>query len=193
MLLSLETGGIVLIVVGALVLLLGVMFIAYYNSFVKLTNNAKEAYSTMDIYLKKRYDLIPNIVETVKGFAKHEEETLNGIVNARNKAISATSTSEAIAENCKLENGVKGLFALAEQYPELKSNQNFLDLQNSLRLIEKDIENARRYYNANVKALNTSIEKFPANIFAGLYKVEKMSLYEISNEEERNNVKVKFD
>lgn len=189
------TTWIILGVLGFLLLLVLIILgwaISVYNSLVGLRNSVDEAYSTMDVYMKKRYDLIPNIVETVKGYAKHEKETLTKVIEARNMAINATAPEDkAKAENV-LNSTLKTLFALSESYPELKANQNFLDLQNSLKTLESEIANARKYYNGTVKVYNVKREVFPSSIIAKMFNFEKRALFEITNEEERKAVKVEF-
>ncbi len=197
-LLAFDAGLIIPIVVGAVVLLFVIVFIAViswvigtYNALIKLKNLVEEGWSTIDIQLKKRYDLIPNLVETVKGYAKHEGETLERVIAARNLAMTATGDAKMAAENA-LTGTLKSLFALQEQYPELKANTNFMDLQNQLKFIENEIASARRYYNGTVKELNNKIEMFPSNIIAGFMKMEKRKFFELDSEEERKNVKVQF-
>ena len=178
------------IILGIIIILI-IYFIAQYNSVVKLKNQAEEAWSSIDVQLKRRHDLIPNIVETVKGYAKHERETFENVTKARNMAMNAKDVKEkAEAENF-LTGTLKSLFALSENYPELKANQNFLQLQNTLSEIEDNIQNARRYYNAVVRDLNTKIETFPSNIIANIFNFKKREYFEIA-EEEKEPVKVKF-
>ena len=197
-LLALDSGVIIAIVVGAVVLLLIIAVFAIiswgigtHNALIKLKNLVEEGWSTIDVQLKKRYDLIPNLVETVKGYAKHEGDTLEKVIAARNLAMTATGDAKMAAENA-LTGTLKSLFALQEQYPELKANTNFMDLQNQLKLIENEIASARRYYNGTVKELNNKIEMFPSNIVAGFMKMEKRKFFELDSEEERKNVKVQF-
>ena len=185
-------GWIALGIVLFLVLVLIIWVIGSYNTLVRLRNNVEESFSAMDVYMKKRYDLIPNIVETVKGYAKHEKETLNAVITARNNAVAISDPkAKAKAEN-EVSGALRNLFALAENYPDLKANTNFLDLQTQLQTIETEIANSRRYYNANVKTYNTKIEVFPSNIVAGWFKFEKRTLFEVDSPEERKNVKVEF-
>ena len=181
-----------LIVVIAIVAILVIWFIAMYNGFVKIKNRVDEAFATIDVYLKKRYDLIPNLVETVKGYAAHESGTLEKVVQARNMAQSARSDHEKIAADNMLSGTLKSLFAVAEGYPDLKANTNFIDLQNQLKAIEEDIANARKYYNAVVREFNTKREVFPSNIIAGMFGFKARPLYEVETAEERQNVKVQF-
>ena len=174
-----------------IVVLIAVWFIGMYNSLVKLRVNTEEGFSTMDVYLQKRYDLIPNLVEVVKGYAKHESETLEKVIQARNMAVSATGADERIEAENSLNGTLKTLFAVAESYPDLKANTNFLDLQNQLKIVEQDIANARKYYNGVVKVYNVKCQTIPSNIVANLggFKVKK--LYE-TTEERRENVKISF-
>ena len=174
-----------LIIIVVVLLIYG--FITY-NSLVKLNNQLKEAFSTMDVFLKKRWDLIPNIVATVKGYAKHETDTLEGIVKERNN-YNNMSTNEKIETNNSINESIPTLFALAEAYPDLKANENYKDLSKQLKLVEEDIANSRKYYNGAVKVYNNKVEMFPSNIIAKLlgYKSQKMFSIEAS---ERENVKV---
>ncbi len=184
--------GIILAALAGLALIIILWGIAIYNNLIRLRNSAEEGFSTMDVYMKKRYDLIPNYVETVKGYAKHEKEALTSIINARNAAMTATDPNAKIANENAISSSLKSLFALSERYPELKANTNFMQLQGQLESIEIDIANARKYYNATVKDLNTKIEIFPSNIIAKRYKFEKKIMFEVSNSKERENVKVEF-
>lgn len=191
-LLNASTGLWVGLGVLAVVLLVIIWAFATYNSFVKLKNNVEEGYATMDVYYKKRYDLVPNLVETVKGYAKHEKETLSSLVELRNSAMSATNSQEKEKKEQALSGALKNLFALAESYPELKANTNFIDLQNQLSNIETDIANARKYYNSVVKMFNTKIEMFPSNLIAKMFKFTKKEMFEVSSSNERESVKVEF-
>lgn len=186
-----DIGAIIGIVVGALVLILIIWFIASYNGFIRLRNRVEEAFSTMDVYLKKRYDLIPNLVETVKGYAKHERETLEKVIAARNMAAGAKTMDERIEGENMLTGTLKSLFAVTEAYPDLKANVNFMELQGKLSSLEDDIASSRKYYNALVRDYNIKREAFPSNIIAGIYKFEKKQLFEIA-ETQRENVKVQF-
>lgn len=197
--LLIETGaiiGIVLGVIALLIVLLVVIGIAWYisvrNNFVKLRNQYEEAWATIDVYLKKRFDLIPNLVETVKGYAKHENETLTKVIQARNTAQGATTTAEKIEANAQLSQALRNFNVVMEKYPELKANVNFIDLSNQLKSIEGELANSRKYYNATVKAFNTKKDLFPASIVANRMKLEKQPYFEIENPEERQNVKVSF-
>ena len=178
-----------------LIVLVGIIIALYiwsvYNSLIRMKNNVEEGYSTMDVYMKKRYDLIPNLVETVKGYAKHEKEALTSIIEARNLAMTATDPrAKADAENM-ITQSLKTIFALTENYPQLQANTNFMDLQNQLKVLENDIANARKYYNAVVKEYNNGILVFPRNIVAKKFNFKKEEMFEISPEH-RENVKVEF-
>ena len=163
-----------------------------YNGLIKLRNRAKEAWSDIDVQLKRRYNLIPNIVETVKGYAAHEEEVFTKVTEARANAINATTVhDQGVAENM-LAGALKSLFAVAENYPELKANENFLQLQNELVDTEDKIQSARRFYNGVVRDLNTKIQQFPAKIVAQMFKFKPEEFFEIEEEGEREPVEVKF-
>lgn len=179
------------IVLGIIAVIIGWLVISY-NSFVKLRNKVEEAFATMDVYLKQRYDLIPNLVETVKGYAKHETDTLQKVVEARSKAMNAKSSDETIKEENTLTQTLKSLFALAENYPDLKANDGFVNLQHQLHKIETDIAQSRKYYNAIVRNYNTGVELFPQSIVAALFKFERKSMFEVSDSSERENVSVQF-
>lgn len=182
----------VVIIVLAVVVLLVLWLVSSYNGFVRLRNKSEEAFSAMDVSLKKRYDLIPNFVETVKGYAKHEQDTLQAVINARNMAMNANSPEQKIANDNALSGTLKSLFALTESYPDLKANQNFLSLQNQLSRIEEEIAGSRRYYNGVVNKYNTKTEMFPGNILASLFGFKRKPLYEVNSEAERENIKVSF-
>lgn len=186
------TIGIILLVILGAVALWVVMI---YNGLIKLKNRVDEAWSDIDVQLKRRYDLIPNLIETVKGYAAHESKTLEAVVEARNAAMSAQETgdakAQAEAENM-LSSTLKSIFALSESYPDLKANQNFLELQRELTDTEDKIQASRRFYNGNVRDFNTKIELFPNNIIAGMLKFTKREFFEIENDEEKENVKVEF-
>jgi LemA protein len=183
------------IVIGIILALIGIWFLVSYNNLVKLKNRAKEAFADIDVQLKRRHDLIPNLVETVKGYAAHEREVLEKVTEARAKAMGARESGDlkkmAEAENYLAET-LKTLFAVAERYPDLKASQNFLELQRELRDTEDKIMYARRFYNENVRDLNIAIESFPTNIVASIFGFKKMDLFEISAPEEREAPKVKF-
>ena len=178
------------IIIGIVALLLIYIFVSY-NSLVKLDNSVKEAFSTMDVYLKKRWDLIPNIVETVKGYAEHERETLESVVKLRNSAYDKMSQDDKIAANDEISGVLSKLMALSENYPDLKANQNFLDLSSQLSKIEEDIANARKYYNAVVKNLNNKVQMFPSNIISKLFGYQEIKMFEIA-EKEKENIKIEL-
>lgn len=175
---------------GILILLIGYI-ISTYNRLVSNKNSLDESFSTMDVYLKKRWDLIPNLVETVKGYAKHEKDLFKEVTELRSKSYQDLSIDEKNEINKKLTTTLNKLIAVAENYPELKANENFLDLSHELKNTEQDIANARKYYNANVKVYNNQVMIFPSNIIAKIFKFEKASMFEIE-ETERQNVKVEF-
>lgn len=196
--LLLNTGAIVGIIVAAVVVLLIVIVVAWYistrNGFVRLKNKVEEAWATIDVYLKKRYDLIPNLVATVKGYANHESETLKAVVEARSLAMSASGDAKMQAEK-NLSSSLRTLFtAVSESYPQLQANSNFRDLQAQLQKIETELEGSRRYYNGVVKSFNTKLEVFPSNIVAnGMGEdYKKRAYFELDSAEERRNVKVEF-
>lgn len=176
---------IALVVIGIIVVV-GIYVVTIYNSLVSLKNRVKEAWADIQVQLKRRYDLIPNLVETVKGYAKHEQETLEKVIQARNAAISS-SNSGNMAELAQAENALtstmKSIFALAESYPDLKANQNFLQLQAELTATEDKIQAARTFYNTNVNLLNIKVEQFPSNIVAKKFNFEKAQLFELAAEE----------
>lgn len=181
-----------LLIIGALVLIIALYFIAVYNKLVKLRNLVQEAWSGIDVFLKKRYDLIPNLVETVKGYATHEKETLENITQARSRAMGASSVEDKQAAEKDLSRALMNVLALAENYPDLKANTNFQQLQSELSNLESEIEKARRYYNGTARDYNILTESFPSNIVANSFKFEKYPFFEIENEAERSVPNVKF-
>ena len=174
-----------------LVLVLVFWFVSIYNKLVSLRMNVKEGFSTIDVFLKKRYDLIPNLVETVKGYANHEKETLSKVIEARGNAISASPQDKSKCEG-DLSNALSKLLMISESYPDLKADTQFINLQNQLQNIESEIEKSRRYYNGVVKEFNTTIKKVPTCIIASLFKFKEEPFFEIENKDERENVKVQF-
>ncbi len=179
---------IILVVVVAIVLWL----IAAFNGLVTLKNRAKEAWSDIDVQLKRRYDLIPNLVASVKGYATHERELFEKVTQARANAMGASGVqAKADAENM-LSSTLKSLFAVSENYPELKASNNFLQLQNELTDTEDKIQAARRFYNTNVRDLNIKIESFPTNMMANAFGFKEMELFQTAGEVEREPVKVNF-
>ena len=182
--------GIVYVLIAIVVIIL-LYVLATYNGLVKLRNRVNEAFSTMDVYLKKRWDLIPNIVETVKGYAKHEKETLEEVIGIRNTPYDKMSNEDKVELNNKLSQGINKLIAISEAYPDLKANQNFIDLSNQLSKVEEDIANSRKFYNATVRTLNDKIQIFPNNIISGIMGFKVQTMFE-ADESERENVNVKF-
>ncbi len=165
--------------------------VSVYNKLISLRNLKDEAFATMDVYMKKRYDLIPNLVETVKGYASHEKETFEKVVQARSAAMGATSIEERQAGENMLTGTLRSLFALAENYPDLKANAGFLDLQSQLQKVEEDIAQSRKYYNAVVKDYNTRTELFPGSVIANMFGFKRGAYFEIETGE-RENVRVNF-
>ncbi|MFN7160442.1 MAG: LemA family protein [Candidatus Gracilibacteria bacterium] len=183
------TAVIILLIVIAVV---AMVMIGIYNNLVQLKVRAEEAWSTIDTQLKKRYDLIPNLVETVKGYAKHESEVFQKVTEARSQAMQANTPAEHAETENMLSGALKSLFAVAESYPDLKANENFLQLQNTLQSVENDVNASRVEYNAAVRSLNIAQDSFPGNIFAGMFGFAKRDFFELDSEEERKNVKVSF-
>lgn len=178
-------------ILGLLVVLV-VGLIVVYNSLVRLRVQAENAWADIDVQLKRRYDLIPNLVQTVKGYAGHEKQTLEDVVKARNRAVSAQGPAEKGVAEGMLSQALRSLFALAEAYPQLRAVESFNQLQASLNQLEETIQNARRYYNAVVRDLNTRIEQFPSNMVAGAFGFKPREFFEIP-EAERAVPKVSFD
>jgi LemA protein len=175
----------------AVVVLLGVFLIAMYNSLVQLRVRSESAWSDIDVQLKRRHDLVPNLVETVKGYATHEKSTFEDIAKFRSMAMQATGPVDKAAAENQLTGALKSLFAVAENYPQLQASQEFSQLQSSLSEIEDTIQNARRYYNAVVRDLNTKIQSFPTNILAGMYGFQQKQFFEAAATD-REPVAVKF-
>lgn len=177
------------IIIIVVVFLLFVM--STYNTLVRLRNRVKDQWAQIDVQLKRRADLIPNLVETVKGYAKHEEGTLEAVINARNKVVAATNTEDEMNANNELTGALNKLFALSEAYPDLKANQNFIDLQNSLKETEDKISYSRQFYNDSVLKYKDKLEMFPSNIIANLFGFKAEKFFEAS-ENDRENPKVQF-
>ena len=175
-----------------IVVLLIIFVIGMYNSLVRLRVQCDNAWSDIDVQLKRRYDLIPNLVETVKGYAGHEKGTLEGVVAARNQAMSVQGPAAKAEAEGMLTTALRQVFALAEAYPQLKAVESFTQLQQSLSQIEDSIQNARRYYNAVVRDLNTKIVQFPSSIIAGMFNITPRQFFEISAPAEREVPKVNF-
>ena len=181
-----------ILAVVVILALLVIFVIGMYNSLVRLRVQCDNAWSDIDVQLKRRYDLIPNLVETVKGYAGHEQGTLEGVVAARNQAMNTTGpAAKADAENV-LTSALRQVFALAEAYPQLRAVESFTQLQNTLTSLEDTIQNARRYYNAVVRDLNTKIQVFPSNIIAGMFNFKPREFFEVSAPAERDAPKVSF-
>ena len=185
----------ILYIIGGIVALFVLAVIVMYNGLVRARNRKDEAWSDIDVQLKRRYDLIPNIISTVKGYAKHERETFERVTEMRTKALEAGSVREqGMAENM-LTDALKSIFAVAENYPQLQASQNFVELQRELSDTENKIQAARRFYNATVQDLNTSIQVFPQNTIAGMFRFKEADFFEIDEEEReaaKKPVAVKF-
>lgn len=179
----------ILIVIVTLVVL---WFIGVYNGFIKLVTKAKEAWSDIDVQLKRRYDLIPNLISTVKGYATHEKSAFEIVTKARALAMGAQTPESKGQAEAGLVGALKSIFALAEAYPELKANQNFLDLQQKLAETEDTIQSARRFYNGNVREYNIKIASFPSNIIATMFGFAKLEFFQLDNATEKNPVAVNF-
>jgi LemA protein len=175
----------ILITVLAILAIVAVAVIVIYNGLVRLNVQAGNAWSDIDVQLKRRHDLIPNLVETVKGYASHERQTLEAVINARNRAVSAQGAGPAERGQAEgvLAGALRGLFALAEAYPQLRAAENFGQLQTTLAQIEEAVQSARRYYNAVVRDLNTRIQQFPSNVVAGMFGFKNRDFFEIPDPE----------
>lgn len=181
-----------LIFIIALIVIFFGSLIAIYNGLVALKIRTEEAWSDIDVQLKRRYDLIPNLIDTVKGYAKHEKELFLKVTEARTAAIKATGVKKQQEAENVLTGALKSIFAVAENYPDLKASENFAKLQDELTDTENKIEAARRFYNGNVRDLNIKIETFPSNIIAGMFKFQKKELFEIEEATQRETPKVDF-
>jgi len=179
------------IIILVVVVIIAIFLVSNYNTLVKLRNMVKDQWAQVDVLLKRRADLIPNLVETVKGYAGHEKETLEAVITARNKAVSATTTHDEIEANGELTKALGRLFALTEAYPELKANTNFMDLQANLKETEDKISFARQFYNDTVLKYKNKLEMFPSNIVAGLFGFKPAEFFE-ANEAEKEVPKVQF-
>jgi len=179
------------IIIGALVLLV-VFAVGQYNRLVRLNIQVDEAFAQIEVQLKRRADLIPNLVETVKGYAAHEQSTFDAVVAARAKSTSASTVADVAAADGALTNALRGLLAVAEAYPDLKASANFLSLQEELSTTENKVSFSRQFYNDTVRALNTAVATVPTNFFAGFAKVEAREFYEVEDPTERNVPNVKF-
>lgn len=178
------------IVIGVLVVL-AVLVLFTYNNLVQLRNKVKEAFSTMDVYLKKRYDLIPSLVEIVKGYAKHETDTLQEVTQMRVNAQKG-DLDTAIDSEIRIGDALKSIFLVVEKYPDLKANTNFLDLQERLSKMEEEIAFSRRYYNGSVREFNNKCQMFPFNLIAGVFGFKALPMYQVDSDKERQVVDVKL-
>ena len=176
-------------IIISIVLLLLIYILITYNSLIKLNNIVKEAFSTMDVYLKKRWDLVPNLVEVVKAYAEHEKDVFTQITALRANNYQNMSMGNKINVNEQLTQGISKIIAISENYPELKANQNFLELSRDLTKIEDEIANSRKYYNGSVRIFNTKIQVFPNNIVASIFGFKQANMFEAANDE-KSNVKV---
>jgi len=181
-----------LIILAGIGLMIVFYLIGIYNKFVSKRSHMEEGWSGIDVQLKKRYNLIPNLVETVKGYAKHEQETLNGVIEARNSALKADGVAAQTQAENQLNSALANVFALSEAYPDLKANTNFLQLQDKLSDIEGDVEKARRYYNATVRENNIMVEAFPSSLIANFAGFELGQFFEIEEAAQRSAPEVKF-
>ena len=179
------------IVIGAIALVV-LFVVAQYNRLVRLNITVDEAFAQIEVQLKRRADLIPNLVETVKGYAKHEQGTFDAVVAARAKATSASTVADVAAADGAVTNALRGLLAVAEAYPDLKASANFLSLQEELSTTENKVSFSRQFYNDNVRSLNTAVKTVPTSFFAGMAKVSARQFYEVENPADRNVPNVKF-
>lgn len=179
------------LVLGTFIVFVGIFILLTYNSLVQLRNKVKEAFSTMDVYLKKRYDLIPNLVDVVKGYAKHETDTLQEVTKMRVNAQTGDLNS-AINSEVKIGDALQSLLVVVEKYPDLKANTNFLDLQERLSKMEEEIAFSRRYYNGSVREFNNKCQMFPLNLVAGMFGFRALPMYQVDSEQERKVVDVKL-
>mgnify|MGYP000576392377 CR=1 FL=1 len=184
----------ILWIVLGIVALIVIWVIAAFNGFITLVNRAKEAWSDIEVQMKRRYDLIPNLIETVKGYAAHEKQAFENVSNARAAAMGAQSVEEHGKAENMLTGALKSIFAIAEAYPDLKANTNFLELQRELSDTENKIQAARRFYNQTVMALNTGLQQFPGNIVGGMFGFKEREFFELAEDEQaaKNPVKVAF-
>lgn len=181
-----------LIILIIVVVVIAGFLIAMYNGLVQLRVRADSSWSDIDVQLKRRHDLIPNIVETVKGYAAHEKTTFENIARYRSAAMQATTPAEAGVAEAQLTSALRGLFAVAENYPQLRASEQFTSLQAALQEVEGAIQNARRYYNAVVRDYNTKVQSFPTNILAGMFGFQQKQFFQLDTPAERENVAVKF-
>ena len=180
------------IIILGVIALLALFIIAQYNRLIRLNITVDEAWAQIEVQLKRRADLIPNLVETVKGYAKHEQSTFDAVVAARAKATTATTVADTAAADGMLTQALRGLLAVAEAYPELKASTNFLSLQEELATTENKVAFARQFYNDNVRSLNTAVKTIPSRFFAGIAKVAEREFYEVEDPQDRNVPTVSF-
>ena len=180
------------LIVGGIAVLLIVFFVAQYNLLIRLNVAVDEAFAQIEVQLKRRADLIPNLVETVKGYATHEQSTFDAVITARAKATTASTVADVSAADGMLTQALRGLLAVAEAYPDLKASSNFLSLQEELSTTENKVSFSRQFYNDNVRSLNTAVKTIPTSFFVGLAKVGAREFYEVENPEDRNVPNVKF-
>jgi len=180
------------IIVLGVIALIAVFIIAQYNRLVRLNITVDEAWAQIEVQLKRRADLIPNLVETVKGYAKHEQSTFDAVVAARAKATTATTVADTAAADGMVTQALRGLLAVAEAYPDLKASSNFLSLQEELSTTENKVAFSRQFYNDNVRSLNTAVKTIPSSLFAGLAKVTEREFYEVEDPQDRNAPTVTF-
>jgi len=183
---------VILIVLLVVVVVVALWFIGIYNGLIKLRVRTNEAWSDIDVQLKRRYDLIPNLINTVKGYATHEKELFENVTKARSNAMNAQNPEEKAGAENMLSGALKSLFAVSENYPDLKANTNFLELQRELSDTENKIQASRRFYNGNVRDLNTKIQIFPDSIVAGILNIQKREFFEIDEPKEKETPKVEF-
>ena len=180
------------LIVGGIAVLLIIFFVAQYNRLIRLNVAVDEAFAQIEVQLKRRSDLIPNLVETVKGYAKHEQSTFDAVITARAKATTATSVADVSAADGMMTQALRGLLAVAEAYPDLKASANFMSLQEELSTTENKVAFSRQFYNDNVRQLNTAVKTIPTNFFAGFAKVSEREFYEVDEATNRNAPNVSF-
>ena len=180
------------IIVLGVIALIAVFIIAQYNRLVRLNITVDEAWAQIEVQLKRRADLIPNLVETVKGYAKHEQSTFDAVVAARAKATTATTVADTAAADGMVTQALRGLLAVAEAYPDLKASSNFLSLQEELSTTENKVAFSRQFYNDSVRSLNQTVKTFPGNLFGGIAKVNEREFYEVEDPQDRNAPKIQF-
>lgn len=181
-----------IIIVLAVIALIAIFFVTQYNRLIRLNITAEEAWSQIEVQLKRRADLIPNLIETVKGYASHEQSTFDAVVSARAKATTASSVADTAAADGLLTQALRGLLAVAEAYPDLKASTNFAALQDELATTENKVAFSRQFYNDTVRQLNTALKTIPTNFFAGFAKVSEREFYEVSDPQDREVPNVKF-